>query len=345
MTMAQRMVIPVGSYFEGLLGVLQAEARRKLPATPIEFREIRLNEDARDHGKVTSNGTPLSAEDKQVIESAEIVVGDAPFLSKCLHLLKKAKWVHSIYAGVDSIVSTSTVSPTFTLTRHVGPGFGQQMGEYVLVQILARERNLFSVEADMQQCKWQWQIQEPRVLPSLSIGVLGIGSIGKKIAQMCKSMEMTVWGLTRTTPKVNEPYLDYSCQLPQLPQLLEACDYVCNVLPSTPQTIGLLDGDILKHCALKKSTFINVGRGNVVSETVLVRAITEGWLSGAILDVYATEPLPLDSKLWSTPGVTLTPHMSGLCSGSETASVFVENMQRYVTGQPLKYTVDFSRGY
>ena len=343
--MAGRMVIPVGCYFEGLLGMLQAELRQKLPEVTVDFKKIHLDEGARDHGKVSSNSTALSAEDKQVIESAEVIVGDGPFLSKCLHLFKKAKWVHSTFAGVDSIVASSTVSPSFTLTRHVGPSFGQQMGEYILVQILARERNLFSVVADMQQRKWEWQTQDPRSLPSLSIGILGVGNIGTKIAQICKSMKMTVWGLTRTPPKEKVPFLDHSCQLPQLPELLEACDYVCNVLPSTPQTIGLLDGDILKNCALRKSTFINVGRGNVVSETALIRAITEGWLGGAILDVYATEPLPLDSKLWSTPGVTLTPHMSGLCCGSETASLFVENLQRYTAGQPLKYTVDFLRGY
>ena len=156
---------------------------------------------------------------------------------------------------------------------------------------------------------------------------------------------MKVWGLTRTTAKQDLPFVDHSCHLAELPQLLQSCDYVCSALPSTPQTKGLLSGDILKHCAGRKSVFINVGRGDIISETTLVHAITEGWLGGAILDVYDEEPLPDDSMLWANPNVTLTPHMAGLCSVSEASSVFMNNVHHYLAGQPLQYTVDFSHGY
>lgn len=338
-----RMLIPVNTYLDGLLGTLQTEASQKFPA--VKFKGVFLDDenekDARSYGAAQF----LSDEDKQLIENAEIIIGDGPFLSHCLPLFKEAKWVHSLYAGVDTLVANAKVSPRFTLTRHVGTSFGQQMGEYVLFQILQLERKWFSVQKNMEQRKWEWMFTAPRTLPSLSIGVLGVGHIGKKIAEMCKLMGMKVWGLTRTSKGPDLSILDHHCYLQHLPLLLESCDYVCNVLPSTPQTKALLNGDILKHCAGKKSVFINVGRGDIVSEAALVNALTEGWLGGAVLDVYEREPLPKDNMLWGTPNVILTPHMSGLCSVKETVSVIMDNLYCYFAGEPLKNTVDFSCGY
>ena len=332
-TMAGRMVIPVCSYIDNLMPTILAQAGQKMPN--IEFREI-YNKDY--------YASALSDEEISVLENAEVVLADPPVVGHNQALLKNAKWIQSTFAGVDSILSQYITPPNFVLTRHVGTNFGQQMGEYVLAQILAWEKDLFAIESDMQQRKWQWKICAPRTLPSLSVGILGVGNIGRKIAEMCKSVDMTVWGLTRTSGQ-DLAFVDHSCQLAQLPQLLESCDYVCNTLPSTPLTKGLLNGDILNHCAGRKSVLINVGRGDIVSEEAIVRALTEGWLGGAILDVFETEPLPADSVLWNMPGVRLTPHMSGVSSPTETALVFLSNLQRYLSGQPLLYVFDFSRGY
>lgn len=343
MALLRTLMIPVNTYLDGLLGALQTEASQKLPAVKFKrvFIDDEIEKDARSYGA----DRILSDEDKQLIENAEIIIGDGPFLSKFLPLFREAKWVHSLYAGVDSIVASAKVSPRFTLTRHVGTSFGQQMGEYVLLQILQLERKLFSIQTNMEQRKWEWMLTAPRTLPSLSIGVLGAGRIGKKIAEMCKLMGMKVWGLTRTSTEPKLSVLDCHCYLEQLPLLLESCDYVCNVLPSTPHTKGLLNGDILEHCSGKKPVFINVGRGDIISEAALVHALNKGWLGGAVLDVYEREPLPKDSILWDSPNVILTPHMSGLCNVNEAVSVIMDNLHCYFAGEPLKNKVDFSRGY
>ena len=287
---------------------------------------------------------PFTDEERRIVENAEVILADSPVVAQNMELMKKAKWVHSTFAGVESIVSQCTSAPSFILTRQVGASFGQQMGEYVLMQILAWERNLLTIESEIKQKKWSCKSAAPRTFPSLSVGILGVGNIGRRIAELCKSVQMTVWGLTRTSGH-NFDFIDHKCQLDQLPKLLESCDYVCNVLPSTPQTKGLLNGDILKHCVGHKSVLINIGRGDIVSEGTIVRAIREGWLGGAILDVFETEPLPQESPLWNIPQVWLTPHMSGLCSASETASVFLSNLEHYLSGQPLQYVVDLSLGY
>ena len=337
-TMAKRLVIPVCSYIDGLMSVIRSQAGHEV--FNAEFRQLQtLNY----NNEPSLCASTLSDEERSVLQNAEVVLADPLVLARNLGLLKKAKWVHSTFAGVEPIVSQCTTAPDFVLTRQVGRTFGQQMGEYVLVQIMARERELFLVQSDMQQKIWQSKSCGPRTLPSLSVGILGVGSIGSRIAQMCKAMEMTVWGLTRTSQDV--PFVDHNCHRSELPLLLESCDYVCNTLPSTPQTRGLLNGDVLKHCAAQKSVFINMGRGDIVSGETIVQAIDKGWLGGAILDVFETEPLPKHSALWDTPGVCLTPHMSGLCTASETASVFLSNLKRYLSGQPLQYVVDFSRGY
>jgi len=91
-----------------------------------------------------------------------------------------------------------------------------------------------------------------------------------------------------------------------LPDLLQNCDYIINVLPSTPDTVGLLNGDMLKHCAKKQSVFMNIGRGTVIKEEDLVTALNKGWLSAAILDVFETQPLPPSSSLWTMPQVQHT---------------------------------------
>lgn len=91
-----------------------------------------------------------------------------------------------------------------------------------------------------------------------------------------------------------------------LPDLLQNCDYIINVLPSTPYTVGLLNGDMLKHCAKKQSVFMNIGRATVIKEEDLVTALNKGWLSAAILDVFETEPLPSSSSLWTMPQVQYT---------------------------------------
>jgi phosphoglycerate dehydrogenase-like enzyme len=91
-----------------------------------------------------------------------------------------------------------------------------------------------------------------------------------------------------------------------LPDLLQNCDYVINILPSTPDTTGLLNGDMLKHCAQKRSVFMNIGRSTVIKEEDLVNALNKGWLSAAILDVFETEPLCPSSALWTLPQVSYT---------------------------------------
>ena len=111
--------------------------------------------------------------------------------------------------------------------------------------------------------------------------------------------------MSRSTPAAASEYLDRHVRTDRLTDLLKNCDYVINVLPSTEATRGLLNGDILANCSDKKSVFVNIGRGSIINETDLVKALKNNWISGAILDVFEEEPLSRDSKLWKLPQVIL----------------------------------------
>lgn len=109
--------------------------------------------------------------------------------------------------------------------------------------------------------------------------------------------------MTRTVPKEKLPYLDEHRIIDDLPDILKHCDYIINVLPSTKNTVGLLNGNVLEHCKDKNAVLINVGRGSVIRETDLINALEQKWISAAILDVFEKEPLPKESKLWNLPQV------------------------------------------
>jgi phosphoglycerate dehydrogenase-like enzyme len=184
------------------------------------------------------------------------------------------------------------------------------------------------------------------VVQELSIGVLGLGEIGRTIATTCGQMGMRVSGLVRTIP-------DEASQLPgvtyytmdELPKLLAASDYVCNVLPSTPATRGLLGGGALARCK-PDACLINVGRGDVIAETELVDALQKGLLAGAVLDVFEKEPLPITSKLWGLPDVVITPHEAALSFPHQVAEAFAENLDRYLADpDSLCFQVDLTSGY
>ena len=147
-----------------------------------------------------------------------------------------------------------------------------------------------------------------RLLSELSIGILGLGDIGKEIARACKALGMRVWGVGRQEKQEKNPNVDHYRTLKCLPEVLQSCDYFCNVLPDTSATRNLLSGNTLECGKEKSPVFINLGRGNVIDEASLVNALQKGWISGAILDVFENEPLPKESPLWDMPQVTITPH-------------------------------------
>lgn len=179
----------------------------------------------------------------------------------------------------------------------------------------------------------------------MNIGILGLGNIGKSIAQHLKIFGATIWGMTRTAVKDHLHYVDEHRTTDQLPDILKNCDYIINVLPSTKDTIGLLNGQILAYCKNHNVVFINIGRGTIIKETDLINALEQQWISAAILDVFEEEPLSERSKLWKLPNVTISPHISGVTRPQDVAKLFEENYTKYINGQAIPHSFDWQRGY
>lgn len=288
------------------------------------------------------------SEIKSKLREAEIIFGDPAMVVPYWDELKNTRWFQSTWAGNDALfkalTSTKITAPPFAVTRFAG-SFGPLMAEYVIGHIIANERQFFGLCDDQKQKKWDTCNRgDYRPLSTLTVGILGIGDIGKEIARICKAFGMNVWGMVSTEGR-EEQHVDHLVPLDRLPELLHESNYVCNVLPSTSKTHDLLSGEMLSYCRRKKSVFINVGRGDVIDEASILHALKENYISKAILDVFNEEPLPKESALWEHPDVHISPHISSVTLDFQVAKLFGENFDRFVQEQPLRYVIDWSKGY
>ena len=271
-------------------------------------------------------------------EHCNIVLGEPSRIVPILECAKRLQWVQSTFAGVEALLEPG--KRTDYILTGVKAVFGPLMSEYVFAYILALERNVLKVYENQQRKTWQ-NIQYKSLRGRL-LGICGLGSIGRYIAQTAKHFGMKVWGYKRSYEKV--PGIDRIFTKLDFKEFLSNPDYIVIILPITPDTLHLIDYDTIK--VMKSSAvLINVGRGSVVSESALVRALEEKLIRGAVLDVFEEEPLPEESRLWVLPNVLITPHNSGLSFPEDIVKIFAENYRRFVDNKPLKYMVDFDRGY
>ncbi|XP_022241278.1 uncharacterized protein LOC106459140 isoform X2 [Limulus polyphemus] len=232
--------------------------------------------------------------------------------------------------------------PPFVITRYADMNAGNLIAEYVVGQIINNERKFYHMWESQKKIVWDFQLYEYRQLNELTIGILGAGTLGSTVAKFLKQRDATVLGLVRSTHKTKKP--DFDKVVTDISEILPYCDYICNILPSTPHTEGLLNGDVLKMCQ-KEPFFINVGRGDIISEEDLINALNQGWISGAALDVFIEEPLPTSSPLWNRPEVIITPHKASVLKPQNVAKFFVENYQRFMTGKELMCKFSWTRKY
>jgi phosphoglycerate dehydrogenase-like enzyme len=227
------------------------------------------------------------------------------------------------------------------LLTNVGDIFSSQMAEYVCCHMLMHERK--SLERFRSQQLKLWDNTVPGQLKNKSIGILGVGSIGKSIARAAKFFKMTTKGYARSP--ISSDYIDEGyAQGDDITSFVRDLDYLVSTLPDTPATMGLLDAGIFS--AMKPaSVLINIGRGSVLDEGALVDAVSRGKIAGAVLDVFKTEPLPLDHPFWKTRGILITSHTAAIGVLVDIAPIFMDNFQRFQSGIPLKYCVDFNQGY
>ncbi len=262
---------------------------------------------------------------------------------------KQLKWIHSTAAGVAQLMYPELRDSGVVVTNPRGI-FSVPMAEHTLGMMLALTRNF--PDCVRQQDRAQWAQQTlwdlPQHLTELSGRVLlivGFGSIGREIARRAMAFGMRVWGVTRSG-RGESALAEKIVPAGELRSVLPQADFVVLSAPETAETRRLIGQE---EIALMKpgARLINVARGSLLDEEALVRALKEGRLGGAGLDVTATEPLPPESPLWKTPNLFITPHTSAISERlwERETSLLIELLERWFDGRELTNRVDFTRGY
>jgi phosphoglycerate dehydrogenase-like enzyme len=269
---------------------------------------------------------------------SDIVLGEPKLIQDALPRLTSLKWVQAIYAGVEPLVDPAQ-RRDYVLTNARGV-FGELMSEYVFGYLLFHEKKI--MERIQAQQSMQWKRVESGALRGKTIGLLGVGSIGAHLAGTAKHFGMTVRGFTRQSETSAD--VDQYFHGDDLLKFVDGLDYLVSVLPRTEGTNKIVDAKLLERLP-PHALFVNVGRGNAVDESALVKALNESKLAAAILDVFETEPLPEGHPFWRTPNLFMTFHTSANSYPEDITRVFIENYQLYIEGKSLKYMVDFEKGY
>ena len=251
----------------------------------------------------------------------------------------RLRWVQSIGAGVSQLTSAGLAAAGVRLTSAAGVN-AVSISEFVIARLLQFWKRLPEIDGYATQRRWQPTFG--REVSGLTLGVVGLGAIGRQVAIRGRAMGMHVIAQRRTArPGDTDPDVDQLLGPDGLLELAQACDAIVAAVPETPDTIDIFDEAFF--AALRPGAFfVNVGRGSSVVEPALVEALGSGQLAGAALDVVREEPLPSSSPLWNVPGLLLSPH-SATAVGSYWGNVhalFRDNLRRYLDGQPLRNEVD-----
>jgi phosphoglycerate dehydrogenase-like enzyme len=270
-------------------------------------------------------------------EGQPVVLGEPGLLADVLGDMPAVEWVQSSWAGVTPLLKSGRKD--FQLTG-IKDAFGSQMSEYVFAYLLAREVKI--LERLGRQSRKNWWDEPSGSLQGKTLGVMGTGSIGSAIAYRAAAFGMKTLGFSRTGTPAEAFELVYASH--ELEKFLPQPDYLVAVLPDTVETRGLLGSEAF--ALMKNSCYlVNVGRGSLIDEQALTRALYADELAGAVLDVFQAEPLAEDSALWHAPNLLVTGHIAAISLPRDIARIFSENYRRFCNGEPLNYLVDFDRGY
>jgi phosphoglycerate dehydrogenase-like enzyme len=258
----------------------------------------------------------------------------------------KLKWVQTFGAGVEWLLTPSLCERHELLVTNASGIHAQPVAEHVLGLMLTFSRQLHHAARKQAERHWDSAALQAGVgaLSNATLGLVGLGAIGRRIATIADAFGMRVTALKRTAS--NAPGVERVFGPGQLVPFLKQAEYVVNTLPLTPRTRGYFGPQ--EFAAMRSdAVFINIGRGTTVQTDALLGALRSGAIAGAALDVTDPEPLPVDHPLWSMPNVILTPHYAGAHPGyvQRASAIFLENLARFVVGGPLTNIVDKQAGY
>jgi phosphoglycerate dehydrogenase-like enzyme len=249
-------------------------------------------------------------------------------------------WIQSLTGGIDQwLLPDYPERAVLTCARG---SHRLSMPEHILAALFLVTKSLAPIVLDQRERRWTRRVNP--TLAGRTLGILGLGAIGAELARKAAALEMMVIGTKRDGAAV--PHVARVHRPSETDVVLAQADYVVLLLPSTNETRGLMHTASLKR--MKRTAYLlNFGRGDLVVEEDLAAAVRAGVIAGAVLDVFVKEPLPVESPLWTTEGITIFPHVGGLHPDRDdaVAALWVDNLRRFAAGRPLREVVDRRRGY
>ena len=248
--------------------------------------------------------------------------------------------IHCLGAGVDFILEDDSIPTDLPVMRVVDPFLASDMAEYVLAHIMGFLKQVYGYKEN--QLHGLWKPVPYRRIGEVTVGIMGLGKLGRAVAQLLKANGFALAGWTRSSvPSVDFPVFRGEAQKNAF---LEKADILVCLLPLTPETRGSLNLDLFRTLP-EQAFLINVARGPLLVDEDLLTALEEGRLSGACLDVFHREPLPDDHPFWKHPLVHMTPHVASVSDPDSVAPQIAANYRRLLMGETPDNLVIRSRGY
>ncbi len=244
-------------------------------------------------------------------------------------------------AGVDAIVADPHLPRGVPLVRCVPPEATQRMGEFVCWAVLSLNQDARRMALAQARAEWDW-FEPPFAAAAKTVGIMGLGAMGLRSAQMLRGLGIPVIGWSRTPKQVEG--VETFAGAAALSDFLSRSQVLVCLLPATPETTGLIAAPLLARLP-RWAGLVQVGRGVQQVLPDILAALDSGQLSSAVLDVFDPEPLPPDSPAWSHPRITVTPHVGSLPSRLERARYVADCIARFERGERLPNVYDPERGY
>jgi glyoxylate/hydroxypyruvate reductase A len=320
--------------------------RAEVPAVEIIYRPDLIGAPRfhADHTSVIERSPQQETEWRELLAQADILFDfDHTHREDLPALAPNLKWIQATSAGIGQFVKRYGYDGQGWLFTTASGVHARPLAEFCLMAMLMFVKNYPLMDA--QKRARHWQRFNNTELRSMKVGIIGLGRIGRDLAQVCKFFGMRVLACRRsigdTPPTVDQLYAPQ-----QLDQLLPQVDFLVLCTPHTPETDGMINAKRIR--SLKRgAVLINIARGAIVDQAELTRSLRDGHLGGAALDVTDPEPLPADDPLWELPNVIISHHSASTADteNRKLTDLFIRNLHRYLNGEPLENLLDIDLMY
>ena len=297
-----------------------------------------------DHtGPPTTRTPEQEARFLEMLGRAEVVFDfDRAHIRDLPAVAPRLRWLQATSAGIGQMVQRVGLDRTNIVLTTASGVHARPLADFCLMSMLMFAKDYVRMEGEKRAKGWERYCGEE--LTGKTLAIVGLGRVGQEVARHGKRMDMRVVGTRRSDAPV--PDVDKLFRPTELHAMLREADYLVLAAPHTPETEGII-GEAELALMKPSAVLINIGRGALVDEDALIRALQQKRLAGAALDVFRVEPPPRDSPLWEMPNVIMSPHSASTVTqeNARITDLFCDNLRRYLGGQPLRNVLDTTKLY